>query len=470
MRVRRRRALVCLWICFALFAGSVFVEFAAATTSDLLAEVDELTMKIQETPDDCWVKPSSNRKATMINKLNALRALVEEENFEEAYDKLLFDIKPKLTGLKTDENEEPWSPEGFKNPWVVCEELQEELGSDCNELLSHVKVGSAYDDDVTPPTISIGHVGGGFDGAPGFWTVLVEDTESGLDDVEILVDGSGYVHDQGLAGVQSAYYEVPVPASLDWHSVQVAAVNYDVDWDGDQESASEEAWICIIDDDITAPIIMIEYSGSGDTSDPGLWGVHVEDAESGLDEVQILVNEVVAFYDQGLVGIQSLDYEVSVPDVEGSHTVLVTAMNYDVDWDGDQESSSEQMEILIEVYEEPEPPVDDDTEPPVITISYVGEETTENPGVWNVVAEDIGSGLDEVIISVDGVEIIHDSNLGGIASKTYDNIAVPAAEGVHTIQVYARDYDIDWVGDQQEITISHTVDIVPIEPPPIIIG
>ncbi len=257
MRVRKTRALACLWICFALFAGSVFVEFAAATTSDLLAEVNELTVKIQNTPDDCWAKPSCNRKATMINKLNALRALVEEENLEEAYDKLLFDIKLKLTGLKTDENEEPWSADWFKNPWVVCEALREELRIDCNELLSHV---------------------------------------------------------------------------------------------------------C----------------------------------------------------------------------------------------------------------EEPEPPVDDDTEPPVVWIDYVGEETTENPGVWNVVVEDVGSGLDEVIIKLDGNVIIHDSNLGGIASKTYNNIAVPGDVGVHTIEVYGRDYDIDWVGDQQEITISQDV-MIQLEPPPVII-
>jgi len=241
-----------------MFAGSVFVEFATATTSDLLAEVDELTMKIQDTADECWRKPSSSRKATMINKLNALRALVEEENLEEAYEKLLFDIKPKLTGLKTDENEEPWSADGFKIPWVVCEALREELRGDCNELLSHV---------------------------------------------------------------------------------------------------CEEP--------------------------------------------------------------------------------------------------------------EPEPPVDDDTEPPVIWITYVGEETTENPGVWNVFIEDIGSGLAEVTIRIDGIIVVQDSNLGGTLSKSYDNLAVPAEEGTHTIEVYAKDNDNDWIGDQQEITIIQDVVIHPPGPPPI---
>ena len=65
-----------------------------------------------------------NNKATMINKLNEVKDLISENDFEEAYDKLLHDIKPKLTGLKTDENENPWGNGVFKNPWVVCPELQ----------------------------------------------------------------------------------------------------------------------------------------------------------------------------------------------------------------------------------------------------------------------------------------------------------------------------------------------------------
>ncbi|MFX1325653.1 MAG: hypothetical protein ACFE8N_11900 [Promethearchaeota archaeon] len=44
----------------------------------------------------------------MSNKLNELQDMISENSFEEAYDKLLHDIKPKLTGLKTDENELPY--------------------------------------------------------------------------------------------------------------------------------------------------------------------------------------------------------------------------------------------------------------------------------------------------------------------------------------------------------------------------
>jgi len=60
--------------------------------------------------------------------------------YAEAYDKLLHDIKPKLTGLKTNEFEEPWGNGVFKNPWVNCEELQEMFKVECNQILSHLTI------------------------------------------------------------------------------------------------------------------------------------------------------------------------------------------------------------------------------------------------------------------------------------------------------------------------------------------
>nr|MDO8085426.1 hypothetical protein [Candidatus Sigynarchaeum springense] len=42
----------------------------------------------------------------------AICELLDGGDFASAYDKLLHDIKPKLTGLKTDENGVPWG-----TPW-----------------------------------------------------------------------------------------------------------------------------------------------------------------------------------------------------------------------------------------------------------------------------------------------------------------------------------------------------------------
>nr|MDO8114878.1 hypothetical protein [Candidatus Sigynarchaeota archaeon] len=39
--------------------------------------------------------------------------------FSSAHDILLFVIKPRLTGLQTDENGLPWGDGIFDNPWIV---------------------------------------------------------------------------------------------------------------------------------------------------------------------------------------------------------------------------------------------------------------------------------------------------------------------------------------------------------------
>lgn len=98
--------------------------------------IDQLIEIINTSSADCWRKPANNRKNTMINKLNALYDLFSDDNLEDLYNKLLHDIKPKLTGIKTDENEEAWGSGVFKNPWVICPELQEELRVICNDILA----------------------------------------------------------------------------------------------------------------------------------------------------------------------------------------------------------------------------------------------------------------------------------------------------------------------------------------------
>jgi len=87
--------------------------------------INQLIAIIEESPDESWRKPANNRKNTMINKLNALKDLVSDDNLEDAYNKLFHEIIPKLTGLKTDENEETWGNGVFKNPWVICPDLQQ---------------------------------------------------------------------------------------------------------------------------------------------------------------------------------------------------------------------------------------------------------------------------------------------------------------------------------------------------------
>lgn len=103
---------------------------------DVISIIDELIEKIIESPENCWKKPAPNRKNTTIYKLTSLQELIEQELLEEAYNKMLHDIKPKLTALKTNENEEPWGNGAFKQAWVVCEDLRGVFRVDCNTILN----------------------------------------------------------------------------------------------------------------------------------------------------------------------------------------------------------------------------------------------------------------------------------------------------------------------------------------------
>ncbi len=101
----------------------------------IIWEIDQLIACIYESADDWWWK--KNERTTMVKKLDALKALIAENLFEDAYHKLLHDIKPKLTGLKTDENENPFGNGLFKSPWVINDNFQKELRLLCNELLKY---------------------------------------------------------------------------------------------------------------------------------------------------------------------------------------------------------------------------------------------------------------------------------------------------------------------------------------------
>ena len=60
------------------------------------------------------------------------------------YNKLLHDIKPRLTGLKTDENENPWGNGVFINPWVIDKIKQEVFRVECNAILKHIQIISNF--------------------------------------------------------------------------------------------------------------------------------------------------------------------------------------------------------------------------------------------------------------------------------------------------------------------------------------
>lgn len=343
-----------------LFGLGIPINTLPYSSNELNDEIDILKEDISNVPDECWKRPADVRRVGIIRKLTIVQVLISDENYEEGYDKLLHDIKPKLTGLKTDENEDPWGNGIFKKPWLICPDYQEEFQLKINDLLSHIKGGSVPEDDTTGPIITVDYIGSGYDDFPSYWRVIVEDLESGLDEVEILRNGNVYLHETNLGGISSITYDMiylttsSVPVGT-FH-IEVNAKNNDKDYDGDQETSTYSEDIVILDDDTTAPLITIIYVGSGTDLDPGYWWVDIEDLESGIGEVIMTLNGYEIINDN-LNGQLSTTYTIDTPKSLGFTTLEVIVNNDDTEWTGDQEVSSQtdSVEIIHDPIYDPPP-------------------------------------------------------------------------------------------------------------------
>ncbi len=98
---------------------------ASADVTDMLMALHDA---IKSTSETDWNNPHNSQ--AMLNKVEELIALAEAGNYAEVYDKLLHDVKPKLTGLKVDENGNTFGDGTFKNQWINNFEF------DINSILS----------------------------------------------------------------------------------------------------------------------------------------------------------------------------------------------------------------------------------------------------------------------------------------------------------------------------------------------
>ncbi|MFX1286405.1 MAG: hypothetical protein ACFFB5_22410 [Promethearchaeota archaeon] len=353
-----KKRLMCFFLFSAIFIVSSLIIIGEATPSDLNNEIEQLKEKIQNTPNSCWRKPSRIRKAIIIRKLTKIEQLILDENFEEAYEKFLHDIKPKLTGLKTDNNEESWSKNKFSEfwskrqfcykrfhhkgwfitSWVICHDLREEFRVDCNNILEALITSGTP--DVNPPiiiltpdqTFSDGETIGG---------ILIEweiTDDSGLSEVSVNLNGMVIASYQGDPIISDSYLLSNIPGN---NLVEITAI----DTNGLESSATSN--ILVIDDDTTPPVISVNYYGEGHEDDPGVWSVNIVDLGDGLDEVLILVDGNEEINEQNLNGISTKSYDVTVPGDIGTHTIEIIVKDNDKDWDGDQLANTKSGSVEI---------------------------------------------------------------------------------------------------------------------------
>jgi VCBS repeat-containing protein len=187
------------------------------------------------------------------------------------------------------------------------------------------------DTDITAPIITITYSGDATDGNPGYWTVSVADPESGIATITVEIDG---IPMGNLPG------DYAVPNLLGFHTIRVNATNADLVLGiEDQEFSTLSETVTIVDDDQTAPQLVITHSGGTTVSDPGVWTITASDLESGIASLIVEIDGELAGTTPG---------EYAVPASEGTHTISVTAYNGDLDRGAtDQEMSIASASVTI---------------------------------------------------------------------------------------------------------------------------
>jgi hypothetical protein len=112
----------------------VIIPYLKVNPCDLLEDLKQMVIA---SPDNCWT--GNNYKGTMDNKIAQCINLCQSEEYGKCYDKLLHDIKPKLTGIKADEEGHIFGNGIFNNPWINCSELQQDFASFIDDILVALK-------------------------------------------------------------------------------------------------------------------------------------------------------------------------------------------------------------------------------------------------------------------------------------------------------------------------------------------
>jgi hypothetical protein len=87
---------------------------------------DDIGGYIRGLPDECLKNNADQRKDVLYNKLMQVQSLIDAGNYQEAIDKLIHDIRPKMDG------------EG-KNDWITCPDARDKLIAMIDALTAYLQ-------------------------------------------------------------------------------------------------------------------------------------------------------------------------------------------------------------------------------------------------------------------------------------------------------------------------------------------
>jgi len=158
---------------------------------------------------------------------------------------------------------------------------------------SNLRKDSVYiidDDDTTAPVIFLDYDGIGSDGNPGIIAFSFSDFESDASAIISIFGPNEYerIFNYFEEGSFSIILNDIGANELGEYIVRLDSTNNDNDgWSDDEDFIFMETTFSIHDDDMTAPIINIQYIGSDNDGDPGYWSVLVTDTENEVDSVEV---------------------------------------------------------------------------------------------------------------------------------------------------------------------------------------
>ncbi len=261
------------------------------------------------------------------------------------------------------------------------------------------------------------------------WGNIIQEFEIFVDDVSFTVELLSEETIILAPGESQLFTLTLTPTGCGEQTFSISAISED-------DSQVCDVLIKIVDDDTTAPLIDIVYSGPHTDGDPGSWNVFASDPESGIHAIQVFIDGVLAGSAEGIY---------DAPNSLGSHNISVYAINADLDHGTiDQESNTETDTVFIS---------DDDINPPEFSnfnIVITPVDVTIHFNVTNEVEGD-DWGLSNIKIFIDDDLILNDTpdSTETHFSFTFDYLDSDwfIQYGIHEIRVEITDADDDLPND-----------------------
>jgi hypothetical protein len=172
--------------------------------------------------------------------------------------------------------------------------------------------------------------------------------------------------------------------------------------------------------------LRLDWAGGGTDKDPGTWTIRLTASEPGATGAYTVDGGAPLPYGPG-------ETQVPVPNTLGTHRITVR---------GPGTLALDDTRTIV----------DDDPEPPRLTIDYAGRGTQLQPGVWMITIFDPRSA------SASGAYRINDGPARPLAAGT-TVVAVPYFPGTYTITVTATNNDRDGPDDEDVVTLSDTREV-----------